>query len=136
MLKHTHIISFFFFFVCNRYYMLRVCLPYQQESSFCHTNTMTDTPCIFSLTEPPWLVDAWPCCGSVCAICLFLAHNNASHSSGTAARFGILAVANLRSYPRGCTDAIIGILALSIFSTTQYAQWGASNEQPYDCYIL
>ena len=31
----------------------------------------------------------------------------------------------LTLYPRSCTDAIIGKLALSIFSTTQYAQWGA-----------
>ena len=107
--------------------MLRICVPHQQESSFCHTNTKPDTSYIFSQTESPRRIDAWPRYGSVGVICLFQKQNDALPSSGTAARFGIHAVANLHSYPLSCTDAIIGILAFSAFSkstTAQYAQWG------------
>ena len=54
--------------------------------------------------------------------------NDAFHCSGTEARFGILAVANSRSNPAlSFTDAMVGILALSVFSkstTAQYAQCG------------
>ena len=54
-------------------------------------------------------------------------HNDALHSSGTATRFDTFTVANLRCYQLSCTDAIVGVLALSVFSKStiaQYAQWG------------
>ena len=59
---------------------------------FHHTNTKLDTSCIFSQTEPRRRVDAWPPCWSVGAISLSHEHNDASHSSGTAARFSTLAL--------------------------------------------
>ena len=97
--------------------MLRNCLPHQQELSFYHTNTMLDTSCIFSQqTEPPRQIDVWPRNGSVGVICLSQEHNNALLSLGAVARFGTLAVANLRYFLLSCTDAIVGILALSVFS--------------------
>ena len=64
--------------------------------------------------------------GSVGVLCLSQENNDALHCLGTATRFGTLAVANLRSYLQSCTDAILGILAFSVFSnstTTQYAHW-------------
>ena len=48
---------------------------------------------MFSQTEQPRRVDAWPRYGSVGVINLFQEHNDALVSSGTAARLCTLAVA-------------------------------------------
>ena len=84
---------------------------------------MPDTSCIFGQTEPPRRIDAWPRYGSVGVICISHERNDTLHSSGTAAKFGTHAIAHLRFYPLSCTDAIIGILALSVFSNSTAAQY-------------
>ena len=79
---------------------------------------------MFNQTEPPRWVDAWPHYASVGIIYFSQKHNDSLLSSGTTVRLGIFVVANLRSYPLSCTDAIVGILALNLFcrsTTAEYA---------------
>ena len=88
------------------------------HSFFHHTDTNLDTSCIFSQTEPRRRVDAWPPCWSVGAISLSHEHNDASHSSGTAAKFSTIALPTfaLTTELHRCYSCDISV---SVFSRAQ-----------------
>ena len=133
MLKHLHTNTpILFFFVCKRSCMLCVCLLHQHELSFYLKSTKPDTSVIFSPNESLRRVNVWSRHGSLGVMHVSQEHKDALHSSGTATRFGTLAL--IYTELHRCFGWDICVKCFFQEHNRAICPMGASNLQPYDYY--